>query len=205
MWAHHRTCWLNNVAPRYRPLQYKIGPSYYPVNATPTRLRAWSHFCWLSPLSSPGQCLRSALDPSPGPCTCCWPWGRPYSYAGGPSGSRLKHPVAGCSTTGNPVDEAPHGPSAGLPSSPAPRQGISLRAKLLRESVPPHYLGRVVGTNRASHRRPRRYTDKSSRDGGAWNSAVCEGTTRDALDGIPGRADRRREWPPDNPAALDAR
>ncbi len=32
MWAHHRTCWLNNVAPRYRPLGYKIGPGVYRVN-----------------------------------------------------------------------------------------------------------------------------------------------------------------------------
>jgi hypothetical protein len=32
MWAHHRTCWLNNVAPRYRPLGYKIGPGMHRVN-----------------------------------------------------------------------------------------------------------------------------------------------------------------------------
>jgi len=39
MWAHHRTCWLNNVAPRYRPLRYKIGPSFYWVNAHRARFR----------------------------------------------------------------------------------------------------------------------------------------------------------------------
>jgi hypothetical protein len=33
MWAHHRTCWLNNGAPRYRPLRYKIGPCFNRVNA----------------------------------------------------------------------------------------------------------------------------------------------------------------------------
>ena len=32
MWAHHRTCWLNNVAPRYRPLAIKIEAASYTVN-----------------------------------------------------------------------------------------------------------------------------------------------------------------------------
>jgi hypothetical protein len=32
MWAHHRTCWLNNVTPRHRSLGYKIGPGLHRVN-----------------------------------------------------------------------------------------------------------------------------------------------------------------------------